>query len=780
MGNLFRDWKLRTKLLVNFYLCFILILLFATTSLYLFIKSSIEEKIDLELSHSNLAMTALIESGIDLVVKNSLKAIAEKNKEILEYYYSEVQKNHLSEQSAKKLAAEILLSQKIGDSGYVYCIDTTGTFTVHPKRELQNVDVSNFDFIEEQLKLREGYLEYEWKNPSDTLARPKALYMTYFKPWNWIISATSYRDEFDRLVNIKSFRPSISKIDNIEFGHAFMIDLEGNVLLHPELEGNVIDLQDVNGRFFVREILAAENGKIYFSFTDSRDGKIKDQVAIFTLINKYGWIVGSTFFLEDLYEPLYSAEKYLIVSFFVLIIIFLPVVLIFSSSITSRLNLLMFKFKRAEKGDYSVRININSSDEIGQLSNYFNKFMSKLDYSIKKWKNEIEERKGAELKLSFQGKLLRNVNDAVIATDSSFIISSWNSAAEKLYGWKMEETLGKKLESIIPVEIDGMDRSEMRKTVIEKGGWRGEATHYKKDGHKLYIDWSMSLIKDADGHNLGFVSINRDITSRKNFEIEIQNARRTAEKSDRLKSEFLAQMSHEIRTPINSILNFTDLIKNEMGSDMSGDVDTSFKLIESSSRRVIRTIDLILNMSEIQTGTYDYSPRTFDIYSAALMNLYYEFKGLADAKDIKLVIDKNTDNTLITADEYSVTQIFQNLIDNAIKYTHQGEVRLVVSRNAKGCLVVKIIDTGIGISEEYIPILFKPFTQEEQGYTRKFEGNGLGLALVKKYCDMNTAKIDIESAKGRGSVFTVIFENKIVISQGSNIITDNKIFKDNS
>jgi signal transduction histidine kinase len=111
---------------------------------------------------------------------------------------------------------------------------------------------------------------------------------------------------------------------------------------------------------------------------------------------------------------------------------------------------------------------------------------------------------------------------------------------------------------------------------------------------------------------------------------------------------------------------------------------------------------------------------------------------------------------MVNADEYTITQIFDNLLGNAVKYTLEGEIEINVKRN-KRSIRIEISDTGIGISKEYLPNLFQPFTQEEQGYTRKFEGTGLGLALVKKYCDLNNAEIECESEKGKGTMFRITF-----------------------
>ncbi|NOX65496.1 MAG: histidine kinase, partial [Chlorobi bacterium] len=165
-----------------------------------------------------------------------------------------------------------------------------------------------------------------------------------------------------------------------------------------------------------------------------------------------------------------------------------------------------------------------------------------------------------------------------------------------------------------------------------------------------------------------------------------------------------------------------------------------------------------LNMSEIATGTYEYNEENFDLFDNVLKSIYEEFKVLANDKKLELNLIKETDDTNISADKYSTYQIFTNLVDNAVKYTEKGKIDVVIYKNDDGKVSVTVADTGIGIAEEYIPDLFKPFMQEEQGYSRRFEGNGLGLALVKNYCDLNQASISVESEKKVGSRFTVNFK----------------------
>jgi len=137
-----------------------------------------------------------------------------------------------------------------------------------------------------------------------------------------------------------------------------------------------------------------------------------------------------------------------------------------------------------------------------------------------------------------------------------------------------------------------------------------------------------------------------------------------------------------------------------------------------------------------------------------------EFKSLSDDKGLTIKFTPSDDTAFITADRYTVNQVFQNLINNAIKYTLKGYVEVYVKNLKNDKVKIEIRDSGIGMSEEYLQKMFMPFSQEDTGYKREFEGNGLGLALVKKYIELNRAEINVESEKNIGSVFSVVFDKE--------------------
>ncbi|MGE5350735.1 MAG: sensor histidine kinase, partial [Acidobacteriota bacterium] len=262
--------------------------------------------------------------------------------------------------------------------------------------------------------------------------------------------------------------------------------------------------------------------------------------------------------------------------------------------------------------------------------------------------------------------------------------------------------------------------------------------------------------KDEKGEIKGIIGIASDITNLKEAEEELIKAKEKAQEADRLKSEFLAQISHEIRTPINVILSYVSLLKEEMQQSLSEITEYSFNAIDNSGRRLIRTIDLILNMSDVQAGRYECLYEELDLEKDVLMHILHEFSSAADSRGLRIRFNKGHSIPKVKADSYTVGQIFINLIDNAIKYTPKGEIAVSLWEKDKE-VYVEVADTGIGMSEEFMDKLFEPFVQEDTGYTRRFEGNGLGLALVKKYCELNNLEIHVRSQKGKGTAFTVVF-----------------------
>ena len=291
------------------------------------------------------------------------------------------------------------------------------------------------------------------------------------------------------------------------------------------------------------------------------------------------------------------------------------------------------------------------------------------------------------------------------------------------------------------------------KPVIE--GIDMELKWKKRNGLPIWIELNAHIIKDEAGKILYYQCFVRDISISRIQREQLIQAKEEAEKSDSLKTEFLTQVSHEIRTPLNNIITYTSILREEFEDRLPFGFENAFKVIDMSSQRLIRTIDLILNLSKIQTGNFETNFSKFDIEKDLLEDLTLEFYSRAKMKNLELKYKNAAKRTKIFADPYSVEQIFSNLIDNAIKYTPEGEIDIML-KNEDNKVCITVCDSGIGISKDYMPKLFSPFTQEEGGINRRYDGTGLGLALVKKYADLNHAEIRVKSTKGHGTKFTIV------------------------
>ncbi len=234
-------------------------------------------------------------------------------------------------------------------------------------------------------------------------------------------------------------------------------------------------------------------------------------------------------------------------------------------------------------------------------------------------------------------------------------------------------------------------------------------------------------------------------------------AKENAEQADKMKSEFLAQVSHEIRTPVNVILSFTTILKEEFSNHKDDEVQEIFGYIKKGAQRLTRTIDLILNVAELNTSTSVAEKREIDLNEEIIDQIYKEYSIEAEKKALKIETDLSKNLKKLNVDSGMMKQVLSNLLDNAVKYSNEGTIHIISSTNEQQKVFVSVEDEGIGMSPEFMENIFDSFSQENQGYTRIYEGNGLGLTLCKKYCDLNSAEILVESEKGKGSKFTVVF-----------------------
>lgn len=326
-----------------------------------------------------------------------------------------------------------------------------------------------------------------------------------------------------------------------------------------------------------------------------------------------------------------------------------------------------------------------------------------------------------------------------------------NNAFLKMIGYTKEEAQALTLYDFVDHERDNIDAYSDK--MLNTGGFIiGERRWKCKNGTIIDVDVTASKISQ-NGKTLLFISA-RDITERKHAEKELIEAKEKAEEMNKVKSNFLANMSHELRTPLIGILGYGQILADEIDDK---DKLEMIDAINYSGERLLKTVNLILDLSKIESNKLDLQKETLNLSEIAEQNLN-QLLPLINKKGLKLYNDIQKDIT-IYSDKNAVISIINNIFTNAVKYTNKGSVRIEIKKPVNGkennFVEIKVRDSGIGISKENLSKIFEEFRQVSEGYSRKYEGTGLGLTITKRLVDALGGNINVESEIGKGTTFII-------------------------
>lgn len=388
---------------------------------------------------------------------------------------------------------------------------------------------------------------------------------------------------------------------------------------------------------------------------------------------------------------------------------------------------------------------------------------NELRESNEKLEAEIGERQKAEHELTrhktYFEALLNCAPAAVVSLDLDFKVVTTNPQFEALFSYKLEEIKGQSLDPfIVPPEFSDAAR-EMTQKALQGRVERVESIRCRKNGSLIHTEVSGSPVI-VNGKKVGVLAIYEDITQRKQAEKELMRAKEAAEMAARAKSEFLMNMSHEIRTPLNAIIGMNELV---LDTEVTDEQQEFLEVVQSSSEGLLSLLDNILDLSQIEAGKLHLEEREFHLI-ALIESVLNTFSVDADIKGIELIGDIEPGlPDAVTGDAARLQQILLNLLANAIKFTDKGEIILQVRSDARSGneeskaerirFKFAVIDTGIGISDEHLEVIFEKFSQADNSMTRKFGGSGLGLSITRNLVELMGGKIAVESESGSGSAF---------------------------
>ncbi len=367
---------------------------------------------------------------------------------------------------------------------------------------------------------------------------------------------------------------------------------------------------------------------------------------------------------------------------------------------------------------------------------------------------EISKRKHVENELLIKSSAIEQSPLSILIIDPYGAVEYVNPKFIEVSGYSLEEMLNAESFDFLSAQLSDDLIKDIVRSISAGNAWGGEALAKKKSGEHYWENVLISPIKDETEKVVHFLVLKEDVTEKKKILNELISAKEKAEESSRIKDAFFTNMSHELRTPMIGILGFAELIMFEENN--LGTVEKAEK-IHKSGLRLLDTLNKVLDLSKAKSDYKDIHLKTLNL-SATVKDSFYLFEQAAKQKELSYNLTCADDyNYFVNADDYMLTSIFNNLINNAIKFTNAGSIDVIISGTDER-VIVSVKDTGIGIPVESLGLIFDEFRQVSEGIGRTFAGTGLGLSLTKEYTEILQGKINVESEVDRGSVFTVSFQ----------------------
>jgi PAS domain S-box-containing protein len=363
--------------------------------------------------------------------------------------------------------------------------------------------------------------------------------------------------------------------------------------------------------------------------------------------------------------------------------------------------------------------------------------------------------------------------DVIEVATTNAVLQYVNPAYTRVLGVSAEEAEGNTPGQLVRSGVHTAEFfREIDQALAAGRVWSGRIISRNQRGDLVHLDTTLAPIVNSLGEVTHHVAVKRDVTEREQRALALEEtnralrqARDAALQSNRTKSEFLANMSHELRTPLNAIIGYGEILLEDAEAASEAALAADLKKILSAARHLLGLINDILDMSKIEAGKMDIDVQEFEL--AELLAAVRDYvMPLAERRNNVIEIQAARAPARVVYDQQKLRQILTNLISNACKFTSDGRVQVDVAVDESGWLEFRIVDTGIGMTEEQLSRLFRPFMQADSSMTRRYGGTGLGLAISQRFCEMMGGRIEASSNPGHGSTFTVRLPESVPRTRG--------------
>jgi PAS domain S-box-containing protein len=683
--------------------------------------------------------------------------------------------------------------------GYYFIGNLNGTdelYPIAPEYEGKNLinlqDVKGNYVMQDEIKAAKnkngGFVTHYWKKTQldSGMIYPKLSYVKAFEHLNWYIGTGEYNDDFTKDIQ-KEVLNRISKIRFGDEGYVFVNTYDGQPLITDgkivkEVK-NIWELEDPNGvKVIQEERKAVENPEgdyIYYVWNKLTKPEPAAKISFIKGISDWEWLVGAGVYVDEIEEEILLLRSKLnkqitlnlikVVSIIVLIYILL---FLFAKRFSSKIQSSVYKLSEFFTNASKSLVELDS-EEIE-----FTEFKTIAKSANRMIKNRISIEKELVIEKTHFEKLFENAPAAIIILNKESKIDKTNNIFLQTFDLEESELVNKNVYDCFSFAKDKVFKSFLEN--IKSGSIDVIQLSHISNKSKSEIIFSVTgTTISIENEFLGIFLLFSNITEEIRIKESLKLAKEQAEKSDMLKTAFLSNMSHEIRTPMNAIIGFSDLLSDpNMDSKLKANY---ISIIKSSGNTLLNLINDIIDIAKIESGQLNIVNEITELNSvlADLFNTYLKkIKTLSKPINLKLINKVDQDGSFVLTDPHRLKQVFINLLENSVKFTSSGEIEFGIFSETNNEILFYVRDTGIGIPQDKIDLIFQRFSQVESSLSRRFGGTGLGLSISKSIVELMDGNIWFESKENVGTTFYFTIKNNQPIDNEKKIKNLDEDFSD--